>query len=309
MEEAPQQLQMPQGVKPTGQEEVAIYTMPAEFRGGKTLMTPVSSAVSPPELKVVIPPPVKKVLGKPKRLVSPVLLIAGGILFLAIVGLAAYLLLSMEQVQPIEEIEVVVEPSVVVEEPVVDEEEEEPVEPQPGTDQDSDGLTNTEEILFGSDPRNPDTDEDTFLDGNEVYHLYNPRGSEGVLLTDAGFAREFGAEELSYSVIFPSRWTALTGDTQTEEMLFRAPTGEQIRVSVVARTASFDLSDASLSQTTTKKGYPALLSKDKRTTYIPFGDLVYIVSYELNDAITINFLTTYQMMVNSLDVTTYEPED
>ncbi len=44
-------------------------------------------------------------------------------------------------------------------------------------DTDSDGLTDWEEItIFGTDPLNPDTDGDGFLDGEEVQHGYNPLG-------------------------------------------------------------------------------------------------------------------------------------
>jgi hypothetical protein len=40
------------------------------------------------------------------------------------------------------------------------------------TDQDNDGLTDDEELLFGTDPRNPDTDGDGILDGRDLAPLY-----------------------------------------------------------------------------------------------------------------------------------------
>ena len=53
----------------------------------------------------------------------------------------------------------------------------------PGTDTDSDGLTDLEEsLIYQTNPRLPDTDRDGFLDGNEVFHLYNPNG-EGKLFS------------------------------------------------------------------------------------------------------------------------------
>ena len=48
------------------------------------------------------------------------------------------------------------------------------------SDRDHDGLFDDEEILFGTDPDNPDTDGDGFLDGDEVKNGYNPAG-EGKL--------------------------------------------------------------------------------------------------------------------------------
>jgi len=43
-------------------------------------------------------------------------------------------------------------------------------------DSDNDGLTNLEEANFGTDPNNPDTDNDGYLDGDEVKNEYNPKG-------------------------------------------------------------------------------------------------------------------------------------
>ncbi len=44
------------------------------------------------------------------------------------------------------------------------------------SDRDHDGLFDDEEILFGTDPDNPDTDGDGFLDGYEVKNGFNPLG-------------------------------------------------------------------------------------------------------------------------------------
>ncbi|MBI2473917.1 hypothetical protein HYV70_05195 [Candidatus Uhrbacteria bacterium] len=44
-------------------------------------------------------------------------------------------------------------------------------------DSDQDGLTDSQEQTYGSDPQNPDTDGDGYLDGAEVSSGYNPIGS------------------------------------------------------------------------------------------------------------------------------------
>lgn len=44
-------------------------------------------------------------------------------------------------------------------------------------DNDLDGLTNLEEYKYGTNPRNADTDGDTYKDGAEVEKGYNPNGS------------------------------------------------------------------------------------------------------------------------------------
>lgn len=44
----------------------------------------------------------------------------------------------------------------------------------PTGDDDNDGLTNSEELVWGTDPTNPDTDGDGFTDGEEVGNNHNP---------------------------------------------------------------------------------------------------------------------------------------
>ncbi len=46
----------------------------------------------------------------------------------------------------------------------------------PAGDNDGDGLTNSQEELYGSDPQNYDTDGDGYSDGDEVKNGYNPAG-------------------------------------------------------------------------------------------------------------------------------------
>ncbi|MCK5490795.1 MAG: rhodanese-like domain-containing protein [Candidatus Pacebacteria bacterium] len=56
-------------------------------------------------------------------------------------------------------------------------------------DSDNDGLTDMEEInSYGTDPENPDTDGDSFKDGDEVQNGYNPNGAGKI-------GEEFGNED------------------------------------------------------------------------------------------------------------------
>ncbi len=82
-----------------------------------------------------------------------------------------------------------------------------PVVVTPGTDTDSDGLTDTEEeLIYRTNPRLPDTDADGFLDGNEVFHRYNPGGTAPGTLLESGLASAYqGTSAFSLYEIFYQR--------------------------------------------------------------------------------------------------------
>jgi len=56
-----------------------------------------------------------------------------------------------------------------------------PVEPPSLVDSDNDGLSDDQELNYGTNPLNPDSDGDGYLDGQEVANGYNPLG-EGLLV-------------------------------------------------------------------------------------------------------------------------------
>src|SRR3989338_2875622 len=49
-------------------------------------------------------------------------------------------------------------------------------EPPTSADSDADGLSDDQEVMYGTDPMNPDSDGDGYLDGAEVQNGYNPAG-------------------------------------------------------------------------------------------------------------------------------------
>ncbi|MEK7499984.1 MAG: hypothetical protein AAB649_05260 [Patescibacteria group bacterium] len=65
-------------------------------------------------------------------------------------------------------------------------------------DPDKDGLTNAEERYYGTDINNPDTDNDTFIDSEEVRNGYNPLDTGKLDSDNDGFPdpdeRSFGTD-------------------------------------------------------------------------------------------------------------------
>ncbi len=293
--------------------DVIIRVMPKEFLGREASMiekpkVPVAPLpiVPKPPAPVGAPPLVPPVGGRRSKM--PLVILAVGILLMAGLALGGYFLLKSTE-QPVEEPPVeeppVEEPPVVVTPPV-----EEPVVPAPGTDTDSDGLTDIEEGLYGTDHRNPDTDADTFLDGNEVFHRYDPLGDAPQTLLDTGRVVIYEPSDATYSVYYPKAWREIvtpngvsfrTADTARIEIAVRAmEAGETLRTwyarEIAPGNGAKDLQDG-----VTKVGYASLMSNDELATYVQGSDgNVYVFTYDLADEVTIEYLNTFQMMVNSL---------
>ncbi len=313
--------------------EPRIFTMPEKYRGlaatqkpsappaaAQAAPTPVPSAPKPPPLKPGVGPAKKKMPGSTKALLA-----AGVILIVGLAGAGVYVYLSLqppkarepEQITPKPPTE---EPEAEKEKPEKEVKPEEPAEKEtaspfptelsPGRDTDSDGLTDLEEALYGTNTRLPDTDADGFLDGNEVFHRYNPRGAAPGTLLESGIVMSYTADE-AYTIFYPTAWTPRVVEDQPGSVVFVAPSGETVTVSAEVKDASLSVADwyasanpgsdaTTLGASTTKNGYAALVVEDQMTAYIDFGGMVVTVSYQVVVKSTIDFLQTFQMMVNSL---------
>lgn len=67
-------------------------------------------------------------------------------------------------------------------------------------DSDKDGLTDSQEAYYGTDPHNPDTDGDGYPDGLEVKNGYNPKGTGKPVGATYGQTRLSLSEEMSKSL-------------------------------------------------------------------------------------------------------------
>lgn len=185
----------------------------------------------------------------------------------------------------------------------------EPSKPVSGADTDSDGLSNVEELLYGTDFRNPDSDGDTFLDGNEVFHRFDPRGLAPSTLLDTGAVRVLENAELPFSMYYPTPWNPISTPA-SQRVSFRSATGAAVNVlwqdkaQELALDAWYDaqvgeVPMSRLQPTVTKEGYEALIGPDERVMYVNAGNRVYTLIYDLGDAKSIEFLQTFKMMANS----------
>jgi len=183
-------------------------------------------------------------------------------------------------------------------------------------DSDADKLTDLEEEQYQTEKRKPDTDEDGFLDGEELVNGYNPKAASGAKLETSGLVNKYTNPLFGYEMLYPTSWLARPEDQSLAVVLFMTSTEEFMKISAEDNLEKLDLvnwylrmspgADLNLlEKITTSKGYDALVSPDKLTYYILHlntRDKVYVLTYNIGTLSEINFLSTFRMMLNSFTV-------
>lgn len=194
-----------------------------------------------------------------------------------------------------------------------------PVEPPPppepvklppaGLDTDSDGLTDLEEPIYGTNSNDPDTDHDSFLDGNEVFHLYNPASGVNAKLLDTGIVKSVESP-IGWSIYVPVTWkSTVSSDGMTAS--FETGRGEKFVILMHRNKDRKSLMDwylgdhpgvlsSQLIAITTKSGMSGLESENKLHTYFSWDDWILDLQYDLDGQPFVNYRQTYEMMKNSL---------
>lgn len=190
-----------------------------------------------------------------------------------------------------------------------------PTLPPGGLDSDSDGLSDVEEVMLSTDTHNPDTDGDGFLDGNEVFHLYNPAARAPGRLIDSGLAKTFSAPA-GWSLYIPQGWegsldtvdgaraSIRTGREEAFTIILESnPSNLPIDTWLLQATSSTDASTSTLRAITTKGGLRGFLSGDRMTAAFGWDGHVFVLRYELRGQSFVNLRTFFEMMMNSLRLT------
>jgi len=182
--------------------------------------------------------------------------------------------------------------------------------PPAGLDTDSDGLSDLEETLLSSNPRNPDSDGDGFLDGNEVFNLYNPVGKAPAKLSGSDLVKEvYGT--IGWNMLIPKDWNLTLDATDGSAATVDTGHGEKFTVSIEKNDNNLPVVDwfmalnpdtdkTRLMQFKSKGGYEGLIGTDLLTTYIPWGKYIFVFKYDMGKQPFINYRTVYSMMLNSL---------
>ena len=182
--------------------------------------------------------------------------------------------------------------------------------PPAGLDTDSDGLSDLEEAIFGTDPRSPDTDGDGFLDGNEVFNLYNPNGKAPAKLEGSGLVKTVESP-VGWSMLIPKDWSFNMDKPDGTSATILSGHGESFVVTIESNDNRLPVLDwfmavhpdadkTMIMQFKSKGGYAGILGPDLLTTYIPWDNKVFVFTYNMDKQPFINFRTVYSMMLNSL---------
>ncbi len=184
-------------------------------------------------------------------------------------------------------------------------------------DGDADGLTDVEEVVYGTDVSKPDTDGDGFIDGKkaqtdgtilgELYLGYNPKGTGQ--LEDSTLVKRQANSLNSLSALIPSSWTAVLDQAGGILINPSQATGEffQVRINnndtrqsptewykTVSPTA-----DVNSLQTDAFNGFEVVWSEDQSTAYLFKDTKVYSIQYATGTLTQVNYWTTFDMLVRS----------
>jgi hypothetical protein len=338
-------------------QTISVQTIPADFYGGVNPVVKFKKVEKEVllESKSKLTPSEKKALDKstaagsgsalhPANILTnkKYALIFGSALFVIIVaGVSVYYYLQIRQqpntslpTQPEISIPTISEPApVVVENPV-----EEPVvttTPQSlaeapiefpsallgdSPDLDKDNLTDAAEELFGTDPSKPDTDEDSYNDGHEVFYLYNPAGKEPLKLIDSGYVRDYNNPIFGYKVFYPQTWAMGSVDEGNRDVLFSTITGENIELRVFDRLPNESFADwfakwapnqqyQNLKDFQTKFGESGKSRADSLVYYFMDDNHVYVIIYHTTDSNVVNYRSVIVMMARSFRSPGFTPSE
>lgn len=183
-------------------------------------------------------------------------------------------------------------------------------------DKDKDGLTDEEEVLYGTTSTLPDTDTDGYVDGTEVEHGYSPLAAQDTLL-ESGLVLKYKQKQFGWAMEYPADWLADAANETNMEVFFTSDTVEGEFIQVVftenpkKQTAAewyaalyTDL-DEDVLQVVTVDGLDGIVSSDGFSYYLTTPDRAYVVAlvYNFGTKTEVHFRSTFVMMVDSFTYT------
>lgn len=191
--------------------------------------------------------------------------------------------------------------------------------PLPGdTDTDQDGLTDVEELIFLTSAAVPDTDTDSFLDGNEVKSLYDP-ATPRALLEVSPQVKLARNESFGYQLLIPTAWSAAKNTADGSQFMVRpGEGGESFRIDVyvnddratVAEWYQRQAVSADLTQFvnfSNEAGFNGIQSSDHTIIIAALDDsgpgsraFIFVMHYDAGQEPVLRYRSIWDMIANSL---------
>lgn len=179
-----------------------------------------------------------------------------------------------------------------------------------GPDLDNDKLSDIEELVFGSDSSIANSDNDDYLDGHEVFFLYDPMAKEPSRIIDSDKIAEYVNESNYFKLYYPTAWTKGSIDLNYEDILFTSINGESVRVKVykLGYADSFSTwfgqyaigeSYTDLQDITNVFQQKGKVRSDKLVYYFPTDNYVFVLVYQAGQSTSVNYLSVLEMMARS----------
>jgi hypothetical protein len=185
------------------------------------------------------------------------------------------------------------------------------VQPVAASDMDNDGLTDAEEVIFGTNANVTDSDGDGYSDLTEIQSGYDP-SAPGARLVDSTHFRKQVLGEV-WETLLPTTWLVRLDEVFSN--IYKIDTGALAFISVKfsAKPAEMIFADwltanepmivpASLDNFTAKSGYAAAQTSDHLTTFLTTDTSVITLSYVSNGAAALDFPLIYDFLVQNLNL-------
>lgn len=180
-----------------------------------------------------------------------------------------------------------------------------------GVDSDSDGLTDKEEKVFGSNSTVSDTDNDGYNDFKEVLNGYNPSGV-GILSTNSNL-QIYNNKTYKYNLLYPSTWEQTTSGGD-DSVVFKVEDGSFIQVITQNNKEKqsiedwykqqFNIDAINQSDLIVNEDWSGLTSQDGLTVYLVDSNkkYIFIITYNPASSNTLNYLNLFKAMVKSFKI-------
>lgn len=182
-----------------------------------------------------------------------------------------------------------------------------------GLDSDSDGLTDKEEELLGTDKNNPDSDGDNYSDFIEISNFYDPSIYASGRLADNKHVKKYENNAFSYSIFYPAAWevSAVGGN---DSIVFKSPDNQFMQVigqPNVEREAiddwykkQFNAAHVDEAKRISGKGWVGVKNDSGLIVYLSDsrGNYILTVSYSPAVSSSLDYLGILGMMLKSLEI-------